>query len=290
MSVSRHSHRGRRAAEPAGVPPLASVAEFVHQSTLDDPSDLVVLCFYGTDALNLGLWAIPPGASHPTDVLIGWRAPVHASAVGLVTGGEARSKDSIDRVRITVLHSADGQAATVLERAGRPTETIAEPPQGWGADALKRCLGLPTPEPTEELRTCVEAHWLRDLWRLIDRSEGRSSELTWQEIAPVHPLHPKGPVLGPHRLRGLTASLEADSNWDRMARLSAATCPPQALQPPGGSTVPLDEWFDAGSFAHWSLRSVPDLDDMLFEVLDELDPGVATLVLDALLSTTALTG
>lgn len=244
------------------------------------------MCGYGAESLELALWPMPPEVAHPTDVLVGWHPPAHASVVGLVTGGEARSEDSIDSVRLTVLTSVAGEAATVLERAGHEPETLAEPPQGWGADALRRCLGLPTPEPHEGLHTCVEANWLRDLATLLVCKRGRTGEVTWTEVALTHPLHPLAPALAPHQLRALTATLEAESSWDRMARLTAATYPPPVLHPPDGTLVPLDEWFDAGSFARWTLRTLPDLDDVLFEVLDQLDPDVATALLDALLSTT----
>lgn len=282
----RAARSAHRPAIPSAAPPLTTVAEIVHQGTEVDHSDLVIVCGYGAESLELGLWSIPPEIAHPTDVLVGWHAPDHAGVVGLVTGGEARSDDSIDSVRITVLTSVAGEAATVLERAGHQPETLAEQPQGWGADALRRCLGLPTPEPAEGLRACIEANWLRDLATLLVTRRGRTGEVTWTEVALAHPLHPLEPALAPYQLRALTATLEAESNWGRMARLTAATYPPPVLHPPGGTSVPLDTWFDAGSFARWSLRSLPDLDDLLFEVLDQLDADVATALLDALLSIT----
>src|SRR5690606_33829094 len=212
MFVPRQTrHRFGDDASPSGAPPLTALAEVVHQGTFDEPSDLVVLCGYGTESVDLGFWPIPPEVEHPTDVLVGWKPPEWASVVGLVTNGEARSADSIDSVRVTVTMSVDGQSATVLERAGHAPETLAEPPQGWGAVALRCCLGLPTAAPGYGLHVCVEGHWLREIIGLLADDAVHDAPVTWDQVALVHPLHPSGWPAPPSQLRSATAALETES-------------------------------------------------------------------------------
>lgn len=284
---------------PGGVPrpgrhrtsrpplPLTQIAEVLAEGTAQDPADLVVVCGDAEGVIDLGLWPIPPEVDHPTDVLVGWRPPPWVSVVGLVTTGEARSADSIDAIRVTVLTADTGQTATVLERSGRSPETIAEPPVGWGADALRRCLDLPTPPPAQQLHPCVEANWLREVHRLASEASVHGSSPTWDQVALVHPLHPPGWPAPPNQLRAATAALDLESSWEDMSRLLADSELGVGLHPPGGEVIAFDQWFDAGSLARWSLRHLPDVEDLLFEVLDLLPAHVGAALVDALVSTTS---
>ncbi len=276
---------GRLAGPPNPI--LGVVAEIIHQGTADQADDLVALCSFDDDGIDLALWSIPPEVGHPTDVLVGWRPPEWATVVGLVTTGEARSADSIEAVQVTVATESSGQTATVLERSGRAPETLLDPPEGWGADALARCLALPTDPPKHGLHLCVEANWLRAVAAEVGHRGARGRDLSWEQVARLHPLRPPGPPAGPARLRRATAALDVESSWQRMVERTTPGLARPALHPPGGSTVPLDRWFDAGSFCRWSVRHLPEMDDLLFEVLEAVPAGISPMILDSLVSTTA---
>lgn len=292
MSAVQRKPESRATVHPfrgQGTPPLPSlreVVEVVAETTSDHHADLVVVCGEAGGSLDVGIWPIPADVPHPTDVLVGWRPPAWAHAVGLVSLGEARSAHSVEPVRITVAAAADGRTAAVLQRQGRPMEAIEEPPLGWGADALNRCLGRPTPPPQQPLHTCVEAAWLGEVRRLVREAAGHGTRPTWDQVALAHPLHPPGWPAPPHQLRAATAALDAGPSWDRVVELVSSGRPRTGAHPPGGRRVSLTEWFDAGSFARWTMRHLPDPDDLLFEVLHELPEHVGSALVDSLLSTT----
>lgn len=277
-------------AAPLAGPPLTALAELIHRATVDHPSDLVVTCRVVDGSVDFGFCPVPAVVRHPTEVLVGWRPVPGTEIVGLVTAGEARSDDAIEPVRVTVLTAASGRAATVLERAGGRSETLTDAPWGWGADALRRCLALPTPPPEHGLGVCVEGTWLAAVTELLRERAHRRQPVSWSQLARLHPLQRGGRgtrVDGAARLHAATTTLEAESSWERMLVLVSQSTARRFPNPAEGVSVPLHEWFDAGSFSRWSARQHPDLDDLLFEVLDQLPSDLAAELLDALVSVTA---
>ena len=278
------------ASQPLAGPPspvLGLMAEIVHEGTAGQAADFVFLCGSDDRGVDLALWSIPPDVRHPTDVLVGWRPPEWATVVGFATVGEARSDDSIEEVRITVATAATGATATVLERLGHRAEVLQDPPEGWGSDALRRCLDLPTDPPNHGLHPCVEANWLSEVVSAIERSTTGGPAVSWEQVAHLHPLHPPGWAAQPAQLRAATAALELESSWERMAEQATQDLAPPAPHPPDGTSVPLDQWFDPGSFCRWSVRHLPELDDLLFEVLEAAPAELAPMIIDSLVSTTA---
>jgi hypothetical protein len=300
---------------PHPGPSLIELAEIVHRSTAHRGTDSVVVTAVDRGTVDLGIWPLPADLGHPTDALIGWRPPTWAHQVGLVTAGRTVALGAPasraahppgDRARITVLLDQQGCAATVFERAAADLELLTESPEGWVADALRRTLGLPTTPPVEGLGICVEAGWIAAIAHALWRDEPERScstvhagrpapALTWAQVALLHPLHPHGPVASPARLASATAQLDAESSWERMLAMvdqtptaEASHPPPQPhggpVRAPVGSSVPLSTWFDAGSFARWTLRNQPPPGDLLYDVLDQLAEPVADQVIDALVA------
>jgi hypothetical protein len=175
-----------------------------------------------------------------------------------------------------VLADTDGAAATVLERPGAEPILLAEQPQGWGADALRRTLGLPTPAPEHPVSACVEATWIAHLAALAwPAGIDRLPPLTWEQVARVHPLaDPCGAVPTPQALAHSTCSLDRESSWSRLLQSVATEITGATPSPPGGRTVPLAAWFDQGSFSRWMLRQ-PDTDQVLLDLLDHLTDHAA---------------
>lgn len=269
-----------------GRPTVADLAELVHQAAVPLGRDLVVVVRTPADHLDLALWPVPPGPS-PTEVLIGWRPEPGARAVGLVSSGREHGPDRQGPVTLTVLAERGGASATVLERPGRPPLTLVEPPQGWGADALRRTLGLPTPAPAHGVSAWLESTWLALVAALAwsaDDPPGRNP-VTWEQVAGLHPLaDAHGPAATPRALARATLALDRTSSWSRLLEQADAALPHPTTRPPGGRTVPLTAWFDQGSFARWLLRQHPDPDQLLLDLLAHLSERTADQLLEALVS------
>lgn len=275
-------------AAPSGAdrPTVADLAELVHQAAVPLDRDLVVVVRTGTGHLDLALWPVPSGPS-PTEVLVGWRPEPGALAVGLVSAGHEHGPTRHGPVTLTVLTDARGAGATVLERPGQPAMTLVEPPQGWGADALRRTLGLPTPAPDHGPSACVESTWLAQVAALAWPTDATAAAgpVTWEQVAGLHPLaDPHGPVATPRALARATLALDRTSSWSRLLEQAEAALPRLGQHPPGGRRVPLTAWFDQGSFSRWLLRHHPDPDELLFALLDHLPDGPADQLLAALVT------
>jgi hypothetical protein len=264
---------------------VVALAELVHEAAAPLHQDLVVVVRTRSDHLDLALWPIADPGPSPTEVLIGWRPEPGARAVGLVSAGHEHGPARTGPVSLTVLTDVHGGSATVLERPDRPPLTVTDPPQGWGADALRRTLGLPTPPPDHPVSACVEVTWLAHVAALAwPAGQPPAPPLDWPRVARVHPLVELGaPVPTPHDLARATRSLDTVSSWSRLLHQAAADLP-AGPTPPGGRTVPLVAWFDQGSFSRWMLRRQPDADQLLFDLLDHLTDEAAEQLLAALVS------
>lgn len=286
----------RAAVPPSATPPpapvaadplsVAELADLVHEAATPLQQDLVVVVRTHPDHLDLALWPIGGHGPSPTDVLIGWRPDPGVRAVGLVSAGQEYGPAHQGPVAVTVLADTDGAAATVLERPGAEPILLAEQPQGWGADALRRTLGLPTPAPEHPVSACVEATWIAHLAALAwPAGIDRLPPLTWEQVARVHPLaDPCGAVPTPQALAHSTCSLDRESSWSRLLQSVATEITGATPSPPGGRTVPLAAWFDQGSFSRWMLRQQPDTDQVLLDLLDHLTDHAAEQLLAALIS------
>lgn len=292
---------------PTAAPPLTRLAELIHRNTDETTDAALVTAAYRTTDIEIGFWPIPEGVGHPTEVLVGWLAPPSCDVLGLVSSGWAVpvalgqgvasaamiGTNSRERVRITTLLARDGTSASVIASEGDPgadPRVIAEVPAGWGADALARSLGRPTPQPVTSIGACVEGAWLAAIEHRIwpDFEFAPCPLPQWEEIAMLHPLAPVGMALSADILARQVRALERESNWRRLRQLfgQAQVSLPLA-QPPGGTKVTLARWFDDGSFARWTERRQPAVTDSLFEILDVLPDHVGHNLMAALTTVVA---
>lgn len=315
------------------VPPTLGSEGAIH------PADLVELAHHHTagrgaciigaadsaDTLDICVSEVPERFEHPGDALLGFLAPSTWFAVGLSvpirarrlapdetdgrdpdSGAERHRDHTQDQLtgasRLTVMVHRDGTITSLFDGPDMSPMLVAEPPEGWVPDLLRRTLGLPTASPDESLAGFVETAWLDAIASEVFLHP--SSTLDWSSLAVLHPLHPLGPPLHGPLLAVETQALELESSWARMRRIWAGSAagrsprgrcstgtdprPPGQLPSPaaGGCTVGLDSWFDDGSFARWISRTLPPADHLLDVILTLLPHEVGSELVDALVSVT----
>jgi hypothetical protein len=224
---------------------------------------------------------------HPLDLLLGFVAPTHWSALGVSScglqhqlGDDGRVVRGADppRVRITVLTDRSGRGAGLLRR-GAGLTALPGPPEGTVVDACRRALGVDTAPPP---RTTVGL-WTR-CWldRVVDSLAGSggagAGPPTWRDITRLHPASSAASTLGSGVGRGLDPDALADATraladaWP-WARLRAD---PAVVDVPG----PLPDarvaaWMDDGMWARWLLAAFPALDDLVDAACSLLAPDLA---------------
>ena len=285
-------------AHPIERTDLATMAEVVHHATGSEPTVIAVTpANRGTD---IGFWPVPRAAGHPTNVLIGWRPEAQVEALGLTAPSWATPlaqgstttllEAGRNPCRLTVLASRSGGSATVFECDGMVEVATPARIEGWLADALHRCLSLATPAPANDLVASIETRWLERILRAIGSSEraGRTSvsarPLAWDDLALLHPLAPEGGPASPDGLADVVQEMARLADWRHAlaALRDEPALPSPVPHPPGGSIVADHEWFDPGSLSRWVSGPDPSSHDLLWEVLDALDPAVARYLVDAL--------
>ena len=211
---------------------------------------------------------------HPLDHLLGFVAPESWSAIGLVCHGwasppssEGRPSEHPERRRVRVV--------TLLDRSGdeRATATlddgtvVDEPGSGTVSDALRRCLGLPTPAPPVGSGELFAAMWLTSV-----AAAGR--RLTWTEAVM---LHPAMQVLraGGHRpqieeLVSCGRSLARAMPWGELRQRAASGVRDGGI----GVAADLAAWMDDGMFARWVLGGLPPFTPLLRRCSTVLAPEV----------------
>jgi len=285
-----------RSAPSASTVPLTQLAEVLHRATAPEPGSFLVTVDHGARDVAFGTWAVPPGIDHPADPLVGFLAPPAWDAIGLVSSGRIRPYEpeppprdvdadsgAPNRVRATVLAGRDGQVASILEREGDAIEVLDSPPEGWVPDALARSLGRSTPPPTDRLARWVETAWLDAVATKALAAPGRIR--SWPDVARLHPLAPPGRALPGALLAVVAEAIDLESSWGRIRHLWAARpSPAPTAGPPGGLAVPIEQWFDDGSFSRWVQRYQPPAEALLPAALDSLPSDVGAELVDALVT------
>lgn len=173
--------------------------------------------------------------------------------------------------------------ASILEREGDTIEVLDSPPEGWVADALARSLGRSTPPPTDRLARWVETAWLDAIATKALAAPGRIR--SWPQVALLHPLAPPGRALPGALLAVVAEAIDLESSWGRIRHLWAARpSPAPTAGPPGGPTIPIEQWFDDGSFSRWVQRYQPPAVALLPAILDSLPSDVGAELVDALVT------
>lgn len=263
---------------------LAEVFDGVAADT--DPARLpLLLKVEGTPAASDAsvVGTRPLDGVHPSDVLLGFRAPPAWSALGVATIGwslpperfdEAdldrhaftRGRPSIDpervRIRSVVLVDRSGQIGGCLTVQDGETER-GGPSTGAMVDVLLRAMGCPTPPPAIGTLELFALLWLSDV---VGTAEAGGRRLTWAKAEALHPALRLLTAAGERRGEALEAAGRALANvcgweelrWQVVDRgwTGAGCSRADAL------------WLDEGSFARWAIGSYPPL-GALVERLDE---------------------
>lgn len=297
------------------VPPTLGSAREIHPSELAELAHNATAgrgpCIVGADhsgeILDLCLSEIPERFEHPGDSLLGFVAPDAWIAVGLSVPIRARRSGPADPAaqgptvaadpasvdtalltteasRLTVMVQRDGVTTSIFDGPAMAPVLVAEPPEGWVPDLLRRSLGLPTAPPSESLASFVEASWLDAVAAEVFANVASGSD--WATLAVLHPLHPPVPAMPGPLLAVETQALELESSWSRMRRLWAGSGPGKPARGRCSNDSGLDAWFDDGSFARWISRTVPEPAELLAVILTLVSADVGSEIVDALVSVT----
>jgi hypothetical protein len=269
---------------------LAALAATIDAAHGAEPGNLVVQATLLThDEVELTLR--PLGELHPLEVLLGWRAPHGCDVVGVRATGRAHRLDdhhapgAAEAVAITFLAGCPGGDAGILRRGSTATPM---PPDSGGlvVDACRRALGRPTdPAPASTL-PLFTAVWLDRVMAVAARDPGGPD---WAAAARAHPAlegdegdegDEEPPCLHPRALAAAAVEHAARHPWPMLR-----TQPWQTGLGRAAPSVRLAAWMDDGSFARWTLASLPSAADLLDDLGRLLAPGVvdavATTVADA---------
>lgn len=214
---------------------------------------------------------------HPLDHLLGFVAPETWSALGLVcygwasppsSDGGGRPSEHPDRRRVRVVslldRTGDERATATLEDG----TVVDEPGSGMVADAMRRCLGLPTAAPPVGSGELFAAMWLTSI-----ASAGR--RLTWSEAAMLHPAMQLLSRSGGRRpqveeLVSSARSLARALPWGELRLRAAAGVEDGGI----GLSADVAAWMDDGMFARWVLGGLPSFTPLLRRCTAVLAPEV----------------
>jgi hypothetical protein len=247
---------------------VAEVGEPTWIQIAEDPqdSDVRQLCF----------------SQEPTGFL-GWVAPAHCRAVGVVATGRmfVESGPAETPVPLPPGVTPGVRMACVVSRQGDvgwrmvlPGGVVTDhaPTEGRLLDCLRRCFALPTPQPPSGPGRLQSVLWLAEI---LDEAQDSQKILSWREIVRMHPV--LGPILGAEGVE------LAPSEVPEVVRLAAANWSWEKLRQDAvrngwaSSVVPVDvaAWMDEGMFARWILAELPDTDDLLGRVRAVVAPSTA---------------
>jgi hypothetical protein len=255
---------------------LAALAATVDAAHGTEPGNLVVQAsLVGHDEVELTLR--PLGGLHPLEALLGWRAPLGCDVVGVRATGRAQRLDhpgpgAAEAVAITFLAGRTGDDAGILRRGSTATPM---PPDSAGlvVDGCRRALGRPTDPPPPSTLPLFTAVWLDRVMAMAATDPGRPD---WAAAARAHPAledDDEPPCLHP---RALAAA--AVEHADRHPWPALRTQPWQTGLGRAAPSARLAAWMDDGSFARWTLASLPSTADLLADLGRLLSPGVVDAV------------
>jgi len=278
---------------PVAVPSLAHYAELIHHGTRGAVPAVVSLGAGAGDSVSVRAWLFPEASGHPADPLVGFVAPRSWDAIGLVATGTVRalpgarppSHDLAGPSQVTTLMARDGRSVSVLDGPGPATTVLGEPPEGWVADALARCLRRPTPAPVEPSVAWVEASWLDRIAPAVLARPG--DRFSWRWLADQHPLAGGRPHPEPTDLAARSFTYALDHPWSLLRRRFAASAVAAVdAAHPGAVSEAIDpaDWFDDGSFCRWTMRRLPPAELLLGDLLAVLPDDLADMVVEALVT------
>lgn len=218
---------------------------------------------------------------HPLDALVGIVAPPEWDALGVVSVGTVRQAADATlvgtRVRTVQLVERGGAWMVAFAPAVAEEPVAAESgPGGPGApdglvdDAIRRALGLPTPEPRVDTLLLFTLQWLD---RLVDEATALTiAERAGCGEAWARSRHPAVEALGTGpvdhcRLVAEGRRLATWRDWPQLRRMCAAGAWNHPEIGPAAAA-----WLDDGAFSRWSMACWPAVGSLL-GVLDALLPA-----------------
>ncbi len=234
-----------------------------------------------TFEMSFGFRTLEPG-DHPLDHLLGFVAPKAWTGIGVICFGWAAPAGDADLARGTAgtrpSHHPDRRRVrviTLLDRRGREQATaslddgtvVDEPGSGTVSDALRRCLGLPTPPPPVGPAELFAALWLA----AVANSAGDGAG--WNDLVRLHPamqlLAAEGHRPRTDELVNAGQMLHRTLTWEQI-RQRAADGREDGL----GIPSDLATWMDDGMFSRWVLSGLPTLPTLLRACAEVVDGGV----------------
>lgn len=237
----------------------------------------------GADAEGFELGVLPLEGAHPTEVLLGLRAPDHWHAIGIATSGWAyhvaergNPQRRRRRVHVVTLLSRTGEHAhrTAADDAELAAHLGAELPAGEQVDLLRRALGLATPPPPVDASAYWSIRWLASL------VAADPPVTTLQEAVEHHPalqLLRHGIRGGDADVEDVLAAFHRVLTWSRLRQLAAD----RRFEAP--DLLPDDAaWLDDGAFARFVLNRCAPLHVLRARLSAHVPDDVAVSVLDLL--------
>ncbi|MEE9417267.1 MAG: hypothetical protein V3V01_18450, partial [Acidimicrobiales bacterium] len=226
-------------------------------------------------AIEVAVTALPP-SDDPLLPLVGFDAPAHWQATGVVAAATAHSPNGSSKVLIATL--VDRRGSVVARLRNDDGEVLTMPSQGEGRlpDLCRRTLGVPCPAPSE----ASTSHLFTTMWlsaileHVLDQPLEKRS--TWSEI---EVLHPAAQLLS-NSLDSLVDranTLARQVNWEQLRLLCADDEIVIADIEPSDAA-----WFDEGSFSRWAPSVLPWMGELAGDVGELLCDDVGKQLADVL--------
>ncbi|MGY6499294.1 MAG: hypothetical protein ACXIVQ_00135 [Acidimicrobiales bacterium] len=221
-----------------------------HHDAAGRPQSLVTVHHLVDGECRVRLDRIGAGEAH--DRLLGWVAPTSADAVGLVVAGRSRALGravgpAAENALAAVVCTRDGIMASAVRLGSDDAFVSVDPdgsaPVGLLADGLRRAVGLPTPAPCRPVADVDTALWLHRV--LEAAADGLDVD-----VDVVDALEPPVPL-----------------TWQALHDQTVAGAWTELGVPPT-----LAQWCDLGIFSRLVLASFPELDELLADLADLVDP------------------
>ncbi len=209
----------------------------------------------------------PTGPGGPFAQLVGWWAPVHWRAVGVIGPATVHCGGEPQEAGMALLVHRSGATSVSIALDGAPRPLDVDGAVGRLVDACRRALRLPTPPLRTPPAAWFAQRWLDELVAALAGGEAPD----WGAAARLHPLSRL--VEAPGDLEALARHPAARASWEDL-RLTVALGHGDATAP----EARLAAWMDAPMFGRWLLDARPPLDELAAAVADLAPPVVAQRV------------